>query len=184
MTMETQDHRGETLSDDARQQVIGYLKHQASKSNADLLALVDRAAGWIEKSLEGVSGSQARFCPAPGEWSIADVLRHVEASMRGTARTIESLASGEKTDANMSEMLGFGSGRQSLAELRDGVARSFDDVRAAVAAIPEGAASESTAFHPFFGDLTCKEWAAFVYVHSRDHADQIEKVKTASGFPR
>jgi len=30
---------------------------------------------------------------------------------------------------------------------------------------------------PFFGDLTCKEWAAFVHVHSRDHADQIDKVK-------
>jgi len=30
----------------------------------------------------------------------------------------------------------------------------------------------------------CKEWAAFVYVHSRDHADQIEKVKAAPRFPR
>jgi len=55
---------------------------------------------------------------------------------------------------------------------------------AAVAAILEGAAFGATAFHPFFGDLTCKEWAAFVYVHSRDHADQIEKVKAAPRFPR
>ena len=53
-----------------------------------------------------------------------------------------------------------------------------------VAAIPDGPASEATALHPFFGDLNCKEWAAFVYVHSRDHADQIEKVKAAPGFPR
>jgi len=53
-----------------------------------------------------------------------------------------------------------------------------------VSAIPEGAASGATAFHPFFGDLTCREWAAFVYVHSRDHADQIDKVKADSGFRR
>ena len=53
-----------------------------------------------------------------------------------------------------------------------------------VVAIPDGPASEATALHPFFGDLNCKEWAAFVYVHSRDHADQIEKVKGAPGFPR
>jgi len=54
---------------------------------------------------------------------------------------------------------------------------------AAVSAIPEGAAPGATAYHPFFGDLTCKEWAAFVYVHSRDHADQIDKVKADSDFP-
>jgi len=53
-----------------------------------------------------------------------------------------------------------------------------------VSAIPEGAASGATAYHPFFGDLTFREWAAFVYVHSRDHADQIEKVKANPDCPR
>ena len=183
--METQDLQEEAaaLPEDARQQVIGYVKHQASKSTADLLGLIDRAAGWIEKSLEGVSESQAQFCPAPGEWCIADVLRHVDASMRGTARVVESLAAGEKADLRGIEAVAE-AGPETLAELRDGVARSYDDVRAAVAAILEGAASGATAFHPFFGDLTCKEWAAFVYVHSRDHADQIDKVKASPGYPR
>ena len=55
---------------------------------------------------------------------------------------------------------------------------------AVVLAIPDGAELGATAYHPFFGELTCKEWAAFVYVHSRDHADQIEKVKAAPDFPR
>ena len=179
-----QEQHGNTaqLPEDARQQVVGYLKHQASKSNADLLTLVDRAAGWIEKSLEGVSESQARFCPAPGEWCIAEVLRHVGTSMRGTARVIASLAAGEKADATGIEPV-VEAGPETLAELRRGVARSYDEVRAAVSALPEGAAPGATAFHPFFGDLNCKEWAAFVYVHSRDHADQIEKVKASPGFP-
>ena len=182
--MEMQNLREEAaaLPEDARQQVVSYLKHQASKSKADLLGLIDRAAGWIEKSLEGVSESQAQFCPAPGEWCIADVLRHVDASMRGTARVVESLAGGEKADLRGIEAVAE-AGPETLAELRDGVARSYDDVRAAVSAIPEGAASGATAYHPFFGDLTCREWAAFVYVHSRDHADQIEKVRAAPGFP-
>jgi hypothetical protein len=91
-----QDHQEntETLPEDARQQVDGYLKHQASKSTSDLLALVDRGAGSIERPLEGVSESQARFRPSPDEWSVADVLRHVDASMRTTARVIEALAKG------------------------------------------------------------------------------------------
>jgi hypothetical protein len=185
MIMESQDHQEEAaaLPDDARQQVIGYVKHQASKPTADLLGLVDRAAGWIEKSLEGVSESQARFCSAPGEWSIADVLRHVGTSMRGTARLVSALAAGEKADVKGIAPV-VEAGPETLAELRRGVAQSYDEVRAAVLAIPEGAAPGATAYHPFFGDLTCREWAAFVYVHSRDHADQIEKVKGAPGFPR
>jgi hypothetical protein len=41
-----QNHQGKTvaLPEEARQQVVGYLKHQASKSTPELLALVDRAA--------------------------------------------------------------------------------------------------------------------------------------------
>jgi hypothetical protein len=177
--MESQNQQENTgpLPEDARQQVVSYVKHQASKSTADLLGLVDRAAGWIEKSLEGVSESQARFCPEPGEWCIADVLRHVEASMRGTARLVSALAAGEKADVKGIEPV-VEAGPETLAELRDGVAQSYDEVRAAVAAIPEGAELGATAYHPFFGDLNCREWAAFVYVHSRDHADQIEKVKS------
>ena len=180
-----QDNHNEAaaLPEDARQQVIGYLKHQASKSTADLLALVDRAAGWIERSLEGVSESQAQFCPEPGEWCIADVLRHVEASMRGTARLVSALAAGEKADVSGIEPV-VEAGPETLAELRRGVAQSYDEVRSAVRAMPEGAATGATAYHPFFGDLTCREWAAFVYVHSRDHADQIDKVKSSAGYLR
>ena len=173
-----------TLPEDARQQVVGYLKHQASKSTSDLLALVDRAAGWIEQSLAGMSESQARFRPSPDEWSVADVLRHVDASMRSTARIIEALATGEGVPPHMDAPPMLEDAGKTLAELRSGVAQSYDEVRAAVAAIPDGPAAEATARHPFFGDLNCKEWAAFVYVHSRDHADQIQSLKAEPGFPR
>lgn len=175
-----QDHQGNpvALPEDARQQVVGYLKHQASKSTSDLLALVDRAAGWIEQSLAGVSESQARFRPSPEEWSVAEVLRHVDASMRSTGRVIEALAAGREARPDMDAPPTSDDAGKTLAELRGGVAASFDEVRAAVAAIPDGP-TEATALHPFFGDLNCKEWAAFVYVHSRDHADQIDKVKKA-----
>ena len=171
-----------TLPEEARQQVVGYVRHQASKSKDDLLALVDRAEGVIDRSVEGVSEAQAQFCPAPGEWSVAEVLRHVEASMRGSAGLVRALAAGEKASAKMVDPP-MEDARQTLAQLRPGVARSFDELRAAVEALPEGAASGATAYHPFFGDLTSKEWAAFSYVHARDHADQIEKVKADPGYP-
>jgi DinB superfamily len=165
-------------SEEAKEQVVAYMRHQASKPTDDLLALIDRAHGVIERSLEGVSEEQAKLCPEPGEWCIGDILRHVEKSMRGTADVIEAVGKGEKADlSGMAPVIE--SGPETLAELREGVARSFDELKSAVRAIPEGATS--TAYHPFFGDLTCREWAAFVYVHARDHAEQIEKAKRAPG---
>jgi hypothetical protein len=182
-----QDHEGKAvaLPEDARQEVVSYLRHQASKSTSDLLALVDRAAGWIEQSLGEMDEPQASFRPSLNEWSVADVLQHVDTSMRSTGRIIGALARGEDGDPHLA---GIGpvieeTGR-TLAELRDGVAQSYGEVRAAVATIPDGPAGAATARHPFFGDLSCKEWAAFVYVHSRDHANQIEQVKAHPGFPR
>jgi len=179
------DHQGNTvaLPEDARQQVVSYLKHQGSKPTPDLLTLVDRAAGSIEQSLAGVSESQARFRPSPDEWSVADVLRHVDAAMRSTGRIIEALATGKEARPDMDAPPVVEDAGETLAELRNGVAQSYDEVRAAVAAIPDGPAT-TTALHPFFGDLNGKEWAAFVYVHSRDHAEQVEKVKGTPGFPR
>jgi hypothetical protein len=172
----------ETISDETRQQVVGYLRHQASKPTADLLGLIDRSEGWIERSLEGVSESQAQFCPEPGEWCIGDILRHVDKSTRGTARLVTALMAGESASASGIAPV-IETGPETLVELRRGVAQSFDDLRAAVRAIPGGLDSKVTANHPFFGDLTGKEWAAFVYVHARDHADQIEKVKASLRLP-
>ncbi len=181
--MQENQESQEAISDETRQQVVGYLKHQASKPTADLLGLIDRAEGWIDRSLEGVSESQAQFCPEPGEWCIADVLRHVARSTRGTARLVTALMAGQNASAGGIAPVIEG-GNETLAELRRGVAESFDGLRAAAAMIPDGQDSKATANHPFFGDLTCKEWAAFVYVHARDHADQIEKVKAAPDYPK
>jgi len=130
------------------------------------------------------SESQARFRPSPDEWSVADVLRHVDAAMRSTSRIIKALATGKEAHPDMDAPPVLEDAGKTLAELRNGVAESYDEVRAAVAAIPDGPAAEATPRHPFFGDLNCKEWAAFVYVHSRDHANQIEQVKARPSFPR
>ncbi len=177
-----EDQLGEArLPDDVAQQVIGYIKHQASKSSADLVALADRGEAYIESTLEGVNDAQANICAEPGEWCICDVLRHVRQSMDGNARIVEALSAGREADLKSIAPV-IGSGGETLAELRRGVARSFAHLRAAITAIPEDSALTATARHPFFGDLTCKEWAAFSYVHARDHGDQIEKVKVSEAF--
>jgi hypothetical protein len=169
----------ETTMDE--QQLMSYVRHQALKPASDLLVLVDRGSDLVDGSLEHVSEAQARFCPAPGEWCICEVLLHLISATHGTARLVESLAAGAKPDVKLSaptvEM-----GSETLAELRQGLAESFEHMRSVVRALPEGAGPSVTLLHPLHGELTAKEWAVLGYLHVRDHADQIEKVKAAPGF--
>ncbi|MDI6858296.1 MAG: DinB family protein [Dehalococcoidia bacterium] len=170
------DSRGGEVSlpEEQRQQVISYLKHQGSKPASDLLVLIQRGAKMLDDALAGVTEEQARISPAEGEWSISEVLRHVEASALGCAQLVRALARGEKgaggfDGPSMSE-------GGSLRELRGRVAAAYEEIERAVAAL-DAADLETTANHPFFGEINCKEWAAFMYVHTRDHVTQIEATK-------
>jgi hypothetical protein len=164
------------------QQLMSYVRHQALKPASDLLVLVDRGSDYLDGLLEQVSDSQARICPEPGGWCICEVLIHVISATHGTARLVESLSAGVKPDVKLSaptvEM-----GSETLAELRQGLAESFEHMRSVVRALPEGAGSSVTLFHPLHGELTAKEWAVLGYLHVRDHGMQIEKVKAAPDFP-
>ncbi len=164
------------------QQIIGYVKHQASKSNAELVALVERGADYVDGTLEAVSEAQACVCPEPGEWCICDVLRHLTSATHGTARIVEALSAGKEADIAGIEPV-VKPGLETMAELRQGLAESFEHLRTAVGSMPEGAESNATSAHPFFGPLTGREWAVFGYVHARDHGMQIEAVKAKPDFP-
>ena len=99
---------------------------------------MDRAHGVIERSLEGVSEEQAKLCPEPGEWCIADVLRHVDEVDARDGAGHRTLAAGEKADiSGMAPVIERGP--ETLAQLREGVARSFDELKSAVRAMPAGA---------------------------------------------
>src|SRR3972149_3312578 len=80
--------------DDARQRLVSYLEHQAEKDVPRIVELIEEQRGRLLALLDGVPDEQAAFRPAPDQWSIADVLRHVIAAEEGVARIVESLARG------------------------------------------------------------------------------------------
>lgn len=170
------DSRGGEVSlpEEQRQQVVSYLKYQGSKPAADLVVLIRRGAKMLDDTLAGVREEQARLSPAEGEWSISEVLRHVEVSALGCARLVRALARGEKGAKAFDGPPMSESG--SFRELRDRVAAAYEEVERAVAEL-DNADLATTANHPFFGEINCKEWAAFMYVHTRDHVNQIEQIK-------
>ena len=164
------------------QQIIGYVRHQAGKSNTELVALVERGADYVDGTLEGVSEAQACVCPEPGEWCICDVVRHLTSATHSTARAVETLTAGKEADLTGIEPKVTG-GPETLAQLRQALRESFDHFRRAVQGMSEGTESKVKTAHPAFGPLSDREWAVFGYVHARDHGIQIEKVKAAPVFP-
>ncbi len=62
--------------DERTQQTLAYIRHQASKSLADLRVVVERTAADCGRCLESISEAQARFKPG-NEWSVKEVLNHL-----------------------------------------------------------------------------------------------------------
>jgi hypothetical protein len=118
---------------------------------------------------------------------VLEVLAHVVTAKRGVARICERLAKGE-------QLTNFG----GEGEAQDGITRSgfasLAEARAALEAPQRelldfisgrlAAGNTDARFRHFlFGELNCREWAAFQRVHDGDHAGQIEQVKSAPNYP-
>ena len=46
----------------------------------------------------------------------------------------------------------------------------------AIRSLPADAPLDVKSGHPFFGDLNCREWAAFQRVHDEDHIQHAKKI--------
>jgi hypothetical protein len=173
---------------DIVERMTGYIKHNAAKSPADLHALVQAGHDHLSSLLDGLSPAQASFKPADDVWSMLELLHHVVSAKGGVARICERLARGEAIagqgrEGDEQDGILRGDGFTSLADARaamdvaHGELLDFLDHRLA-------AADMATRFNHFvFGDLNCAEWAAFQRVHDGDHANQIEQIKAAAGYP-
>ena len=170
------------VTDDARQRLVSYLEHQANKDVPRMLQLIEEQRARLLALLDGVTDEQAAFRPAPDQWSIADVLRHVIAAEEGVAGIIESLARGAVPDGSRalgSQVPDEGQALSALVErLRAARANLLETVRD----WPATPDVEAKFEHPFFGPLDCKAWLTFQRVHDLDHVGQIEQVKAADGY--
>jgi hypothetical protein len=171
------------VTDDARQRLVSYLGHQASKDVPALLGLIDEQRARLLVLLDGVSKEQADFRPAPDQWSIADVLRHVIAAEEGVALIVESLARGVVPEGQRALGSHIPDEGQPLAALVGRLRAARRDLLERVQAWPASPDLATTFEHPFFGPLNCKGWLAFQRLHDADHIGQLEQIKAAAGYP-
>jgi hypothetical protein len=171
------------VAEDARQRLVSYLGHQASKDVPVLVELIEEQRARLLALLDGVSEEQAAYRPAPDQWSIADVVRHVIAAEEGVARIIEPLARGLVPEGQRAMGTQIPDEGQPLAALIERLRAARVDLLARIRGWPASSDLTATFEHPLFGPLNCKGWVAFQRLHDGDHIGQIEGIKAAGGYP-
>jgi hypothetical protein len=177
----------QALPEEVRERVRSYLVAQAErKTFSELRPAVEEARTQLYGEVDGLSETQAEFQP-PGDgeaaWSIKDVLRHCVHEEEGVALRIRALGLG---DPARGPSLGRVVGRKdgTLADLiRDLKAANFA-LEHAVGSVEGKERLDTTAPHPWFGELNCRAWYLFQRVHDGDHTRQIQQIKAHPGFPR
>jgi uncharacterized damage-inducible protein DinB len=166
------------LPDEARRTVVSYLTHQGKKDVSAVVAVIERERRRLLDLLADVSQEQAEFAPAPGQWSIREIVEHVVAAERGVLAVIARLAGVAAPPER-----GPAAGR-SLAELRKDLASVRAQLQVLVRDLPQDASLDAKHDHLFFGPLNWKEWLAFQRVHDGDHIEQIEAVQRSPSYPK
>jgi hypothetical protein len=169
---------------------------QLAASKARLLELVD-----------GLTPDQWTFRPAEGRWSIGECMEHVvrvETRVLGIIGTklAEGAPEPEKRDPAHAKDAVVAQGVPDRTARREapepvrptgqwpGPDELLAEFRKTRQRTTEFAATTQadlrSYFHPHggFGELDCYQWLLVLSLHGSRHAQQIEEIKAASGFPR
>jgi len=165
------------VSDDVRERVLSYIRHQAGKDRAAIIALVSGSQAELLTAVSGVDEATAGRAPAEGEWSIRELLRHVISAEDGVSRIVQGLAVGQPPPGERS--VGSKVEDDTAAALVERLRTSNQRLLDAIASLPAAPNTTAMAMHPFFGDLNCLEWAVFQRVHDADHAQHAGKILAA-----
>ena len=165
------------VTDDVRERVLSYIRHQAGKSREAIISLVSGSQAQLLDVVSGVDEATAERAPAEGEWSIRELLRHVISAEDGVSKIVHGLAVGQAPagERSVGSQVADDTATALVERLRASNQRLLD----AIAALPAEPNTTAVDKHPFFGDLNCLEWAVFQRVHDVDHAQHAQKILAA-----
>ena len=165
---------------DEQQKLQGYLRSQGAKLSAEQIRdRIQESADEFLGFVEGVGDAIARKSPAPGEWSLAEILDHVIHTQERITGVIGGLVAGRKPGAPLET--GATSGIASLpwAELLARLRRSQTALSALLTANRHEPHVDLRVLEGYFGELNWKEYALILRLHYKDHAGQARKTLEA-----
>jgi hypothetical protein len=167
-----------------RERYLGIMHDHGAKSPEDIIDSVRQTQADLLALYRTVSDDVAQRQPAPGEWSMRELAIHSVFTERLIAKIIHHASRGEVPSAEDLEGAGIGmmpkddDGR-SYADILNDLDRTNEELIDAVRSLPKSPNKDMKLPHPFFGPLTCLEWAGFQRVHDLDHVQHARKILTA-----
>lgn len=178
-------------------------------SVAEILSSITETRERLLRRVENLSDEQAHAHPAPGSWSVAEIVEHLAVSEPRVAGLLEKLVGKAEAEGSWRDTSGDGEARfPSPVSIAEHVERSraekYDapeairptgnvSVKDSLARLREARASverlrprlervDGTALrfpHPAFGPLDLYQWLAFIGMHEERHLRQIESILEA-----
>jgi hypothetical protein len=167
-----------------RDRYLGIMHEHGLMSHDAIIESVQHTQADLLGLFRSVSDDVAQIKPAPDEWNMRELAIHAVFTERLIAKIIHHASRGEIPSAEDLEGAGIGmmpkddDGR-SYAQVIDDLERTNFDLLDAVRNLPESPNKEMKLPHPFFGPLTCLEWAGFQRVHDLDHVQHARKILAA-----
>jgi hypothetical protein len=164
-----------------------------------LLAHMEMTAGWLADEISGLSAAQFHFHPAPGQWSIADVVEHLvvvapiyradlDAALRQRPRTASAM-----TDADVL-WYGIDRSRKEQAIPTERPTGRLRDLREALAEYHKHHDNLVQFLKTTRDDLRghiverqrcdAYQWALLISTHEQRHVLQIREIKAQPKFPK
>lgn len=165
------------------QQVAAYVKAEAARGLEHARALVKGEGDAIIELIAGLGESDAAFSPAPGEFSTAQVIQHLNGSFERSLDRLRTLIAGRPFVYD-GPRIGPGSlpaePPATFAETRDAFVKGMADVLALLGAADPAVGLDVTSDHVNYGPFNWLQWAVYSHhVHSHDHVLQLGAIKAA-----
>lgn len=173
---------------------------------AEILAANDAATARFTAEAATINEAQAAFRPADDEWTIGEIVEHVNIVNGGFLRITHKLLRQAEADPkpapadlNLGGVIVGENGDQApkfqapeMVRPKGGVAiaDSIVGLRNTIAGFSEiqprleaADLSEQAFPHPAAGPLSAYQWMILLAEHSNRHLGQIGRIKAADGFP-
>lgn len=161
------------------QRVRGHLRDQIAQGTDHVAQMLQQESERILRLTAELSEQDAAFSPAPGEWSVSQVLRHLIGGYERNRTRVDALMSSRAYDGPPTVPGTIPDDTfASFADVRNRYIEARDTILALVRSGDPSRNLEFTTDHVVFGYMNWLEWAIFTLdVHSRDHWGQIEKIR-------
>jgi uncharacterized damage-inducible protein DinB len=165
-----------------------------------LIAHMQMTESWLADEVKGLSNEQLHFHPAPGAWSILEVVEHLVISepiyWQDFQRAMKMPPSSSKSNAGDDDILWYGIDRtrREKAIPSEDVKGQLQDLSAGLKAFRELRATILRYVSATKDDLRSRivprqgcdayQWLLLITSHCQRHILQIREIKSSPGFPK